>query len=250
MKEFLSNYNIEITATIVSALVSLIITIVSKVFTHLLGNQKLIFKEKAKIIGDLSKKKYEAIEKINEAIEALAQYEDLSITESKEGWIEEFLDNSYYTPAICYSLKDIADFASKLNEIHKDFGNCLTHRLAIKILLIRNFLMKYRAFCIENDLSDEEIRWLSVALHSEILKWYKHIKKDLIKNLNKPSTKYYYHSGFIYSIKLNCYSRKIKKSKMHKLIFKENEMFDVYLKNFRYCDIDNECAEAEHIENS
>ena len=77
MKEFFVTYQSQLIAAIISFVVALLTSLLS----HFLGNFKLRYTEKLKITSNLSKMKYEGIEKIRKEIRVLLQYEDLVITD-------------------------------------------------------------------------------------------------------------------------------------------------------------------------
>lgn len=218
MENFFTTYSVQI----VSATVSLIVTIITTLLTHFLGNSKLLYAEKVKIVGELSKQKYDGIIELRKKIEVLSQYEDLALTEGKDNLIPEIKNARLYTPSSCYSFKAMSDFAMQLNDLYRQYGHCLRHTCVIHLIYIRNFFMEYSKFCKDYGISDEELRFISVPLYNGIHEWAKKFDHELIHSMNKPSTKYYSHSGFLYSLLIKIYGYIYKKSQPYMLVFNNN----------------------------
>lgn len=212
MKEVFITYQ----EVIITAGISFCVALLTTLLTHLLGNFKLRYTERLKITSELSKLKYEGISKIREEIRILAQYENLSVTEKQELLIPENVGKKIYTPACCYSYEALTEFASKLNELHGEFGDCLRDKSVIYLVYIKNFLLEYALKCGIAGLSDEELRWVSVPLYQGIHKWYKMFDRELITAMNKPSMKYFAHSGIKYIVLLKLYGVYFSKTKPYK----------------------------------
>lgn len=225
MQSIFVTYKIEI----VAAIVSLIVTIVTTFLTHFLNYPKLVFAEKAKIVGELSKKKYEGILKIREAIEPLSLYEDLCVTEPEDSIILPLKGKTMQTPFVCYDYKRLTETACDLNDLHKEYGHCLQSIPVMYLIFIRNFLFDYAKLCHNLGIDDEEMRWVSVPIYSGIHIWYKNFHKALVKSMNRPSTKYYSHSGLIYNIILKVYKYKYIHSKMYKCVYGKKSFFKEFI---------------------
>lgn len=197
MKDFWSMYQSEI----VSAIISFLVALFTSLFVHLLSNFKLRYSEKLKIASELSRMKFEGITKIREEINILSQYEDLSITESKNHIVNEKI----YTPACCYSYEKLLKIASILNDLHGKYGHCLRHKSVIYLIYIKSFFQDYALKCMELRIPNEDLRFISIPLYGGIHKWYKKFDKELINSLNSVSMKYFAHSGFQYSLLLKVY---------------------------------------------
>ena len=223
MEEFINKYSV----AIISALVSLFVTIFTTVLTHILGKSKLRYKEKVKIIGKLSIKKYEGITKLRSEIGILAQYEDLCITENIETLIPENIGSKNYTPSCCYTYETLFKITSTLNDLYLEYGHCLRHTSVIYLIYISNFLLDYGLKCQRASFPEDMLRWISVPLYPEILKWYKMFDKELIHSMNKPSTKYYAHSGLQYNFLLKLYGCYFKKSKPYKFLNNKNSLLNI-----------------------
>lgn len=226
LKQFYNTYNVQV----VSAVVSLIVTIITTVFVHLLDYSKLVSAEKAKIVGALSQKKYEGIEKIKNAIEILSQYEDLVLTEGEDNLIPEFIGKTVQTPACCYDFECLVQIAKTLNDIHMEYGHCLRHRCVVYLIYIKKFLYDYVKKCKNMGIPDEELRWISMPLYSGIHKWYKMFNKELILSMNKPTTKYYAHEGIVYKVLLKVYGWHFKLSEPYRYLNEESSKFNLWLK--------------------
>lgn len=225
MKEIFESHNVEI----ISAIVSLGVTLVTTIVAHLLGNSKLLYTEKVKIIGELSQKKYEGITKIRSEIRILGQYENLCITEEEENLIPENIGGKQYTPAACYSYEKLSNVANVLNDLYGEYGYCLRHTSVIQLIYIRNFLMDYMMKCFNAGLPEDEMRWASVPLYNGIHKWYKMFDKELIRSMNRPSTKYHAHSGLIYGILLKVYGFYFKRTFPYKYMNDEHSLFNMMI---------------------
>lgn len=222
MKDFFMTYQNEIITAIISFGVSLLTTLL----THFLSNFKLRYTEKLKITSELSKRKYEGITKIRKEISVLSQYEDLCITEDENSLMSENIGKRAYTPACCYSYDDLFEISRKLNDLHGEFGHCLRHRSVIYLIYIKNFLFDYAIKCRNAGFSDEELRWISVPLYEGIYKWYKKFDKELICSMNRPSMKYFAHSGLKYNFLLIIYGLHFKTTEPYKYMNDEKSLLN------------------------
>lgn len=229
LQEFITTYNVQI----ISAITSIIVTLLSLLVTYLLGISKLRYSEKVKIVGELSKKKFEGIKEIRSEITILQTYEDLGITEDEEDLIPENRGKKIYTPVCCYSYDNLSDFSSKLNDFHGKYGCYLRDSSVIYLVYIKNFLRDYMMACKRNGLTEKELRWVSVPLYNSFHKWFKIFDKNLIRSLNKPNMKYYAHSGVKYNLLLKLYGIYFSRSFPHKYLNDPNSYFGkmVELKN-------------------
>ena len=228
MKNLLETYDTEIIAVVVSSITTIIITFLS----HLLNNSKLRYEQRVKITGELAQKKYEGITKIRNEIIILSKYEDLCITEDQEKLIPENIGLKRFSPACCYTYEALFDTASKLNALHGEYGHYLRHTTVVHLIYIRNFLMDYGMKCKRADISEEELRWASIPIYLGLHKWYKKFDKELIKSINKPSTKHYAHSGFRYNLLLLLYGRYFKKTEPYTYMNDENSLLNKFINNY------------------
>lgn len=227
MEEFLGTYHSEVITTVISFVVALITTLL----THFLGNYRLRYTEKLKIVSELSRKKYEGITKIRKEIGILSQYEDLCVTEDEETLIAENVGGKVYTPACCYTYEALFEVSRTLNKLHGEYGHCLRNTSVIYLVYIRNFLMEYALKCSRAGLPEEELRWASVPLYAGIHKWYKMFDKELIASMNKPSMKYFAHSGFRYTVLLKIYGWYFNQTAPYKYINDEKSILNQMLNN-------------------
>lgn len=227
MKDFFITYQSEIITAIISFFVALFTTLL----THFLGNFRLRYTEKLKITSELSKRKYEGITKIRGKILILAQYENLCITEDEDSLIPENIGKKVYTPACCYSYEALKEISNVLNDLHGEFGYCLRHTSVIYLVYIKNFLMDYALKCSRAALSDEELRWVSVPLYEGINKWYKSFDKELICSMNRPSMKYFVHSGPKYNFLLKAYGLYFKRTEPYKYMDGEQSILNQMIQN-------------------
>lgn len=216
---------------IVTATISFFVALSTTLLTHFLGNFKLRYTEKLKITSELSKRKYEGITKIREEIRILSQYEDLCITEDEDSLIPENIGKKVYTPACCYSYEVLMEISSVLNDLHGEFGYCLRHKSVIYLVYIKNFLMDYAIKCNRAGLPDEELRWASVPLYEGIHKWYKKFDKELICSMNRPSMKYFAHSGVKYNFLLKIYGLYFKRTEPYKYMNDEKSVLNQMIQN-------------------
>lgn len=217
MKDFFITYQSEF----VTAMISFIVALCTTLLTHFLGNFKLRYTERLKITSELSKIKYDGITRIRKEISILAQQEDLCITEGQDLLISENIGDKIYTPACCYSYDELCKISAVLNDLYEEFGHCLRHTSVIYLIYIRNFLMDYTSKCKRAGITNEELRWISVPLYTGILKWYKKFDKELICSMNRPSMKYFAHSGLKYNFLLKIYGLYFKKIEPYKCINEE-----------------------------
>lgn len=222
MKDFIITYQSEI----VTAVISFVVALFTTLLTHFLGNFKLRYTEKLKITSELSKRKYEGITKIREEINILSQYENLCVTEDEDSLIPENIGKKVYTPACCYSYEALMKISSILNDLHGEFGHCLRHTSVIYLVYIKNFLMDYALKCSRAGLSDEELRWASVPLYEGIHKWYKRFDKELICSMNRPSMRYFAHSGMKYDFLLKIYGLYFKQTEPYKYMNDEESILN------------------------
>ena len=86
----------------------------------------------------------------------------------------------------------------------------------IYLVYIKNFFIEYALKCGRAGFPDEELRWISVPLYEGIRKWYKKFDKELIYSMNKPSMKYFAHSGMKYNLLLKIYGLYFKRTAPYK----------------------------------
>ncbi len=227
MKDFFITYQSEI----VTATISFVVALFTTLLTHFLSNFKLRYTEKLKITSELSKRKYEGITKIREEIRILSQYENLCITEDEDLLIPENIGKKVYTPACCYSYEALMKIASTLNDLHGEFGCCLRHTSVIYLVYIKNFLMDYAFKCSRAGLPDEELRWASVPLYAGLHKWYKKFDKELICSMNRPSMKYFAHSGLKYDFLLKIYGLFFMRTEPYKYMNNEKSVLNQMMYN-------------------
>lgn len=227
MKDFFATYQSEI----VTAAISFVVALFTTLLTHCLGNFKLRYTEKLKIISELSKRKYEGIAEIRKEINILSQYENLCITEDEDSLIPENIGKKVYTPACCYSFEALMQISSILNDLHGEFGHCLRHTSVIYLVYIKNFLMDYALKCSKAGFPDEELRWASVPLYEGIHKWYKKFDKELICSMNRPSMKYFAHSGLKYNFLLKIYGLYFKRTEPYKYLNDEKSVLNQVINN-------------------
>lgn len=212
MEDFFITYQSEI----VTATISFVVALFTTLLTHFLGNFRLRYTEKLKITSELSKRKYEGITKIRKEITILSQYENLCVTEAEDSLIPENIGKKVYTPACCYSYETLMKISNILNDLHGEFGYCLGHTSVIYLVYIKNFFMDYALKCSKAGVPDEELRWASVPLYGGIHKWYKEFDKELIRSMNRPSMKYFAHSGLKYNLLLKIYGFYFKRTEPYK----------------------------------
>lgn len=227
MKDFFIAYQSEF----VTAVISFVVALCTTLLTHFLGNFKLRYTEKLKITSELSKRKYDGITKIREEISILGQYEDLCITEDQDSLISENIGNKVCTPACCYSYDELFKISEVLNGLYGEFGYCLRHTSVIYLLYIRNFLMDYALKCKRAGISDEELRWISVPLYKGIRKWYELFNKELICSMNRPSMKYFVHSGLKYNFLFSIYGLYFKRTEPYKYMSEEKSQLNQMINN-------------------
>lgn len=227
MKDFLIAYQSEVMSAVISFSVALFTTLL----THFLGNFKLRYAERLKITSELSKRKYEGITRTRKEIGILSQYENLCITEDKESLIPEIIGKKIYTPSCCYSYKTLVNIANILNSLYGESGYYLRHRSVIYLVYIRNFFIDYCEKCKRAGLSDEELRWVSVPLYEGIHKWYKSLDKELLYSMNRPSLKYFVHSGLKYTFLLKIYGLYFRTTAPYKYMNDENSMLNQVIYN-------------------
>lgn len=222
MKDFFTTYQSEI----IAAIISFVVALFTSLLTHFLGYFKLRYTEKLKITSELSKKKYEGITKIREEISVLSQYENLCITEAEDSLIPELIGQKVYSPACCYSYETLLDIAHTLNDLYGKYGCYLRHSSILHLTYIKNFLLEYALACKRHRLSDEELRWASVPLYRGIRKWYQNFDKELICSMNKPSMKYFAHSGLIYNFLLKLYGLHFKQTKPYRYLSNKKSLLN------------------------
>ena len=222
MENFFNTYQTEIVAAIISFIVALLTTLL----THFLGNFKLRYTEKLKIASELSKIKYEGITKIRKEITILSSYQNLSITENQNLSVTELIGTKICTPSCCYTYEALIGISKTLNELWGKYGSCLNHTSAIYLVYIRNFLLDYTLVCIEAGLNNEDLRFVSIPLYEGIFKWYKRFDKKLISLMNKPSMKYFAHTGLRYMLLLKVYGFYFNHTKPYKHMYRINDKKD------------------------
>jgi len=92
--------------------------------------------------------------------------------------------------------------------------------------------MDYGIKCKRANLSEEELRWVSIPIYTGIKNWHKKFDKELIHSINKPSTKYYAHSGLKYTILLKVYGFLFKKTKPYKYINDSSSLLNKHINNY------------------
>lgn len=203
MSNIWHDYNIQI----VSGIISFIVATLTTFITYFMGKFRLRSAERVKLVSALTNEKLQAIDDIRKKIIVLKEFEDLSITEN-DGELYAFVHNNDFnanTPSCCYSYENLHEFSSVLNELHSAYGHCLRHSCVINIVYIRNILLKYAMKCSCSGLTNEELRYVSISLYPELKKWHALLERDLIRSLNRPTFKYYIHSGLVYKIMLKVY---------------------------------------------
>lgn len=130
-----------------------------------------------------------------------------------------------------YSYKSLTEIASVLNELHRKYGYCLRNTSVIYLVYIKNFLMDYAVKCRKVGISDEELRWVSVPLYEGIHQWYKKFDRELIRSMNKPSLKYFAHTGLKYNFLLKVYGLYFNKTEPYKYINDENSILNQMIYN-------------------
>lgn len=227
MKDFLITYQSEI----VTAIISFVVSVFTVLLTHFLSNFTLRYTEKLKITSELSKSKYEGITKLRKEINILSQYENLCITEDEDSLIPENVGKKIYTPSCCYSYEALFKSSNILNNLHGKFGYCLRNTSVIYLVYIKNFLIDYALKCRRAGLSDEELRWVSVPLYEGLYKWYKKFDKELICSMDKPSMKYFAHSGLRYNFLLKIYGLYFNMTKPYKYMNDEKSLLNQMIYN-------------------
>lgn len=227
MEDFFITYQSEI----VTATISFVVALFTTLLTHFLGNFRLRYTEKLKITSELSKRKYEGITKIRKEITILSQYENLCVTEAEDSLIPENIGKKVYTPACCYSYETLMKISNILNDLHGEFGYCLGHTSVIYLVYIKNFFMDYALKCSKAGVPDEELRWASVPLYGGIHKWYKEFDKELIRSMNRPSMKYFAHSGLKYNLLLKIYGFYFKRTEPYKYMNDEKSILNQMIHN-------------------
>lgn len=227
MKDFFITYQNEF----VTAMISFVVALCTTLLTHLLGKFKLRYIEKLKITSELSKRKYVGITKMRKEIRILGQYENLCITEDQDSLIPENIGNKVYTPTCCYSYNALFKVSGVLNDLYGEFGYCLRHTSVIYLVYIRNFLIDYALKCRKAGFSDEELRRISVPLYGEIHKWYKLFDKELIYSMNRPSLKYFAHSGLKYNFLLSIYGFYFRRTGPYKYMNDEKSKLNQMINN-------------------
>lgn len=222
MKQFFITYQNEICTTVISIVVSIITTLL----THFLGKNTLRYKEKIKIASKLSETKYEGIKEIREKVRILIEYEDLSVTEDSDLILPDNKGKIIQSPACCYSFERLSQLSFDINDLYGEYGHCLRHTAVIYLIHLNNFIFEYVKKCKKAELTDEDLRVISQPLYNGLNKWYKRIDKELINSLNKPSMKYYSHSGVRYQLLLWIYGVYFRKTEPYKYILGDKNIFN------------------------
>lgn len=220
MSNIWHDYNIQI----VSGIISFIVATLTTFITYFMGKFRLRSAERVKLVSALTNEKLQAIDDIRKKIIVLKEYEDLSITEN-DGELYAFIHNNNfdsYTPSCCYTYKKLHEFSSDLNNLHASYGHCLGHSCVINLVYVRNILSDYEWKCARSGLADEELRFVSIPLYTEFKKWHAVLERDLIRSLNRPTFKYYIHSGLIYKCMLKAYGVFYNNSKVVKYMDEKN----------------------------
>ena len=91
--------------------------------------------------------------------------------------------------------------------------------------------MDYALKCSKAGFPDEELRWASVPLYGGIYKWYKRFDKELIHSMNRPSMKYFAHSGLKYNCLLKIYGLYFERTEPYKYMNDEKSMLNQMIHN-------------------
>lgn len=227
MSSIWQEYNIQI----VSGIISFVVATLTTFITYFMGKFRLRSAERVKLVSALTNEKLQAIDDIRKKIIVLKEYEDLSITENDRELYAFIHNNNFdsYSPSCCYSYKRLHKFSSDLNDLHASYGHCLRHSCVINLVYIRNILSDYEWKCGSSGLVDEELRFVSIPLYPELKKWHAILEKDLIRSLNRPTFKYYIHSGLVYKIMLKVYGIFYYKSETVKYMNDRNSTLNVVI---------------------
>lgn len=225
MVDFFTKYPQEI----ITILLSLIASIVTTLIIHFLSYPKLIFEEKAKLIGKLTEKKIEGISELRALLRALSSYEDLSLTEPPDNIIPELSSKKLLTPTVFYDYSNFTEFYTSLNDLYAECNSYISLRATMHIIYIKQFLIEYLLLCKNYNVSGEVLRWLSLPLYEDLKKRYQKIDAILIRELNRPTTKYRPKYGFLYQLYLRIYNVLYNRSKLYRHIYDNDGLVNVYL---------------------
>ena len=153
---------------IISAAVSLSISLLSKLFDYFTERKKIIYTEKSKIVSDLIKQKYEGIEQIRIILKKLAVFEDLGLTEPDDMKIKDFQNKKVIIPGIFYSYEFLGDFTYELDQCLGKYSHCIEPKVTVFLIMLRNLLMDYLILCKKLKISDDLIRWSSIVFYEEV----------------------------------------------------------------------------------
>lgn len=220
-----------IKTVIVSAAVSASITLLSKLFDYFTERKKITYTEKSKIVSDLIKQKYEGIEKIRIILKKLAVFEDLGLTEPDEMKIKDFQNKKILIPGIFYSHESLGDFTYELDQCLGKYGHCIEPKVTVFLIILRNLLMDYLILCKKLAISDDLIRWSSIAFYEEVREFEKIIERYLIQTMNQTNSRYYARSGFFYDYYWKKYQKYFKGTNLYKTIYSENSVLRVIVNN-------------------
>ena len=91
--------------------------------------------------------------------------------------------------------------------------------------------MDYALKCSQAGVTNEELRWISVPLYIGIHKWYKCFDKELISSMNRPSMKYFAHSGLWYGFLLKIYGLYFTQTEPYKYMNNEKSTLNQMIYN-------------------
>lgn len=224
--------NENLVVVVVSVAVSGIVSVAVAIITYFITEKgKIAYSEQAKIISDLTKKKYEGIEEIRLVIKELAGYEDLSVTEPKGIIIKEWKEKHIIIPAIFYSYETLQEFDNKLHKCIAQYGHCVEPRVMVFLIVLRNTLSEYFWVCMRMGVENELLKWLGIGLYPEVRGWEKYIEKCLIRSMNNANSKYYARSGVIYDYYWKKYTKFFDESKISKLLCDEKSLLHIVMDN-------------------
>lgn len=214
---------------VIDLISKVVLVIITACLTHWFDSKKFLKEQHAKIIGESSKEKIQALKQIRNCISILNTYEDLNLIDT------DTLINSQpiCIPASCKSYQTLFDIMNKLNTFHSEYAQFLNHKSFICIVLIRNFFRDYAMKCKFFKFSERDLRNISFWLYEDIRLWYRVLDSELIKSMNKATGKYYSHSGAIYKVLLMLYGFRFKKTLPYKYLacFKEGASKETIIKS-------------------
>ena len=225
--EFWNNYS----PYIISGIISIVVAVVTTLITYYTGKLGLRNSERIKIVAKLTQEKIEAIDVIRKEISVLKEYEDLKVTERDDEVFQLLGDEiECITPSSCFYCFKISELSFKLNDLCADYGHCLRDSNILYLMYVRNFFYNYSKKCQRAMLHDKEIRFLSAPLYKEFRRWHSSLDKGLIRSLNKPTFKYYTHSGIKYTILKKIYGFRFKRSFAYRYMDDSESVFNKVIK--------------------